>query len=95
MLPLGMTTPDQCPFCGSRQLFPGAIKSTGWYTFRPNEAHATIFHIASVDGIDFGPRAHLCAQCGMVWGRANRQKARDFIESYGSEVAQAKLQDTG
>src|SRR5438477_12064948 len=88
-----MPTSDQCPFCGSRQIFAGSIKCSERYTFLPHHVRTSLWRVISSAGIEFGPSAHLCAECGMIWARSKRQKAREFLESYGEKAAQAKLQD--
>jgi hypothetical protein len=88
-----MPNSDQCPFCASPKIFGGAIKCPERFIFLPHRARNSLWRMMSGAGIEFGPSAHLCAECGMLWSRASRQKVRDFLESYGDKAAQDRLQD--
>jgi len=88
-----MPLTDNCPFCGSSQTFDGRIKSGDGFWFRPNETQKDLWKWIINPGIQFGPSAHICAECGKLWSSGKPSEIRDYFESYGTEPAQAKLQD--
>jgi hypothetical protein len=55
------------------------------------EARVPLLQFVLVDGIDFGPNAELCANCGRLWSQTDLEKAGGFIEAYGSDTARAIL----
>jgi hypothetical protein len=83
----------KCPFCGGTQTFGGKIKAPEGFRFCPNQAKTTLWTLISSPGVNFGPSAELCAECGMLWARASAGEARDFLESYGNKSAQARLNE--
>jgi hypothetical protein len=89
-----MTNPNNCPFCGSPAVVPGDIRtSKGPYGFRPAETRGG-FNLTTrrVFAFEFGPLASYCAQCQMVWSKANPNDAAEFIRKFGTEGLKAQFE---
>jgi hypothetical protein len=63
-----------CPCCGSCELEPGAIQSTGRLTFRPDNAK-----FFSLKTADVPVKANICTECGHIMLIGNVQKANELV----------------
>ncbi len=89
-----MTTPEHCPFCGSHSVVPGHVKvSEGRFGFQPLETRQG-FHLTmrAVFAFAFGPEASYCAQCNMLWAKADARDAANFIRKFGTEGLRAQFE---
>lgn len=64
----------KCLSCGSTNLEPGALRSTGALHFRPDHAEFLKLKTANVD-----VEAQLCLDCGMISLSSNVQKVKSLI----------------
>ena len=89
---MAMTAMDKCPFCGSSKLVPGRVgDNSGPYGFTPNEASRWAFTLRPTFAFNIGPAATFCGECCMVWCKADRKDAYQFIHDFGTETLNARV----
>ena len=81
-----MPISDKCPFCAASSVIPGKIVYNEERSrFRPDSTRKGFFlSIRWPFGFDFGPRAHFCAKCYMVWTKADPEDADKFLRKFAS-----------
>ena len=85
-------TSEQCPLCGSLKVLAGDVVSGKNYGFKPADTKKGFFMtLRSPFAFRFGPAAHFCAACGMVWSKADPQDAAEFLENYVTDETQGRL----
>jgi hypothetical protein len=86
------SSPGSCPFCGSRKVVPGNLKSRRGFGFRPNDViEGLIFTIRHPWAFHVGPAAQFCAACAMVWSQADPKDAAKFVKKYATGALRARL----
>ena len=88
-----MVTLEKCPFCGSSKILAGNVESPEGYGFKPNEViTGFVFTLRSPWAFHFGPAAHFCAKCCMVWSNADPKDAAKFLQKYATGALKARLE---
>lgn len=94
-----MTPPDQCPFCGSRKLFPAQFidaESAGSGLRFPEVEQFPWWKFASAGNKDAIrdlaiDTATACLGCGKVWAQFDLKRALELVQRHGSPEMNAKL----
>ena len=79
-----MTREMKCLSCGSTNLEPGALRSTGALHFRPDHAEFLKLKTGNVD-VD----AQLCLDCGMISLSADVQKVKSLTGKKAEAASRA------
>ncbi len=66
----------KCPSCGSENLEPGTIQSTGRVNFRPNNAAFLTFKSADID-----VQGSICTDCGYILLVGDGDKVKELVAS--------------
>jgi hypothetical protein len=86
-----MKSPGKCPFCGGSAVLAGSVYSKG-HGFHPDGTRTgLVLTLRSVFGFAFGPAAQFCAECCMVWSKADARDAATFVEKFASGELKAQL----
>jgi hypothetical protein len=87
-----MPITDKCPFCGSSTVLAGNVRSAHGFGFTPEEIKkGFLFTFRSLMAFKFGPSAHFCAKCFMVWSKADPKDAVKFLGDYANDDLKARL----
>ena len=70
----------------------GNVTGSHGYGFRPDEIKkGFVFTLRSVFAFRFGPAAHFCAKCFMVWSKDDPKDAVKFLQDFGNDDLKARL----
>ena len=86
-----MNSAAKCPFCGGTTILTGQVWSKG-HGFHPDGTRTgLVLTLRNVFAFRFGPAAQFCAECCMVWSKADLQDAATFIDKFATDELKAQL----
>jgi hypothetical protein len=86
-------TQEKCPFCGSAKLVSGKFTTfEDPYTgFKPNESIEPLFRLRTVAGFKLPQSATFCANCYMVWCKADSRDAHNYMRDHADQSLKERL----
>jgi hypothetical protein len=87
-----MIPTEKCPFCSSENVLEGKIKSSeGLHGFQPDEARLPRFSLRAIPGFTFDGGAQFCANCYMIWCKADSLDVEAYLQKYAAESLKQRL----
>ena len=87
-----MSPSGTCPFCGNDHVCAGKVIGRDGFGFKPDGTKGGfVLTLRDPFAFAFGPGACYCADCGMVWSKADAKDAAKFVRKFATAELKARL----